>query len=264
MNKVFAGAVTVLALGAVSAVSAIDLSVGGGGYFGTFFGGGIEASYSASDDINIDGSITAPYTGGGVYGFFDARYVEISIGYFIAGGTWDAEYTVPDDETDEPTSGKQSSAVSLQALNIGVLGKYPIALGGKLKLFPEAGIDYQICLSGENKGKDEDGKETVTKWDGKPIDPDDPDSDMKPKAGDFSAMQIKFGAGLDYALTGKLFIRPELLYGVRFASKSETDQVDKYNNRIRLLRMLVPSFTGESKTRLGHGLLVKVGIGYTL
>jgi len=271
MSKVSAGMALglVLGLGAVSAGSALDMSFGGGGFFGSGFGGGIEGTLGGSmrlGSISGDMTLDPPYLGGGVYGFFDAEYAQVSVGYFIAGGAWkfDGKYSVSvlGMVINEGSYSEEMDA-SFQVVNIGLLGKYPIALSGKFKLFPIAGVEYQLCLSGEYKFKEADGKEVVTKWDGKPADPSDPDSDKNPNAGDFNALWIKFGAGLDVGLTDKLFLRPELLYGIRFASKIENDAVDDANALFEE-RAGGTGAKADIKTRLGHGFMIKVGIGRKL
>ena len=58
--------------------------------------------------------------------------------------------------------------------------------------------------------------------------------------GDFSALWFKFGAGADYAFTDHIFARLGVLYGIRLANKREKNR----------------------DTRLGHGLDVKLAVGY--
>ncbi|MDR2694187.1 MAG: autotransporter domain-containing protein [Chitinispirillales bacterium] len=245
MKKVLAGVVMGLALGAVSAVSAVDLSVGGGGFFASDFGGGLlgVSAKSASADIEMKQSV--PWYGGGIQVFFDAAYAEIGLGLTFAGGTLSTERTRAGETVKDDTS----TTASGTGLNISVLGKYPIALSDAVTLFPTAGIDYATCLSASytsgGKTHDFDGKTD----DGNP-------SEGEPKAGDFSSLWIKFGVGLDYNLSDKLFLRPTVLYGIRLANKSENDMVDD-------MKVGAPS-DAEINSVLGHGLTVKVGIGFKL
>jgi len=231
MNKVFANAVVGLALGAVSAVSALDLSVGGGGFFASDFGGGVEYNVSVAGAGEVTSTTKTPYYGGGLNLFFDLAFAEVSIGYFMGGGEWETEV-----KSTIVGQGSQSQSdkfdFSASSINLGLLGKYPIALSDAMTVFPAVGIDYLMCISAKLNGNDEE------------------------EPGDLSALAIKFGAGLDFGLSDKLFLRSELLYGIRLASTFENDLGD-------LLKAAFQGL-GTSETRLGHGLTVKVGIGFKL
>jgi opacity protein-like surface antigen len=194
----------------------IKLSAGGGGYFTSDFGGGVEASMNGQT-----GSWKIPYFGGGGFAFFDATYAELSVGFFGGGGTMKQE-------------GGQSneSDMSYMGLDIGLLGKYPFAISEKLSVFPLLGITYRLMLS----VKDEDGEQLKN-------------SDGDDASGDFSALWFKLGGGLDFSLTDQLYLRGGLLYGLRLANKFENDMVDS-----------IPS--GDPKALLGHGLEVKISVGY--
>ncbi|MDR1029237.1 MAG: porin family protein [Treponema sp.] len=111
---------------------------------------------------------------------------------------------------------------SMVNLNIGLLGKYPLVINEKMSVFPLLGIDYQITVS--SKVNDEKNDD----------------------AGDLSALWFKLGGGLDYAITSKMYARLEALYGLRLANKFETDMKDDT----------------DGETLLGHGLTVKLAVGY--
>jgi hypothetical protein len=184
----------------------IGLSAGIGGYFGGDFGGGVEQGGE---------KMTMPYFGGGGFAFFDAKYAELSFGVFGGGGTW----KMFGEDVD----------ISIMNMDIALLGKFPIAVGSSLTVFPLLGIDYQVTLS----AKDEDGEEMEN-------------GDGDKMAGDYSALWFKFGGGLDYAITSKLYLRFEALYGIRLANKFETDMKDDF----------------EADVLLGHGLTAKLAVGY--
>jgi hypothetical protein len=63
-----------VAAGGVFALPEFKLSAGGGGYFTSDFGGGVEASMSGQTM-----SIKTPYAGGGGFVFFDATFAELSL-----------------------------------------------------------------------------------------------------------------------------------------------------------------------------------------
>jgi hypothetical protein len=183
------------------------LSAGLGGYFGSDFGGGYEASGF---------KIEMPYFGGGGFAFFDATYAELSVGVLAGGGSW-------------KSGGSEDFKVSLMNLDIALLGKFPIAVGSSLTVFPLLGADYQVTLSLKDKDGEELEKEGGDKM-----------------AGDFSALWFKLGGGLDYAITSNLYLRFEALYGIRLANKFETDTKD--DNDVDIL--------------LGHGLTAKLAVGF--
>jgi hypothetical protein len=266
MKKLFAGAAMGLALGAASTVSALDLSVGGGGFFGNDVGGGADLNLSISSTVPFLGQVkmdigsaalATPYYGGGAYLFFDLAYAELSVGYFTGVGTWTTEAKI---NSNSPLVGNLGSILgidipagdyyseinsSFSSLNIGLLGKYPVAVSESVILFPAAGIDYQWCLAGNSKS-DLGG-----------------DEDWGDDAGSYNALYFKFGAGLDVGISGKLFLRSELLYGVRFANRAEAELVNTLKTTLGLGDINLDDYV-TSETRLGHGLTFKIGVGIKL
>ena len=200
------------------------LSAGIGGYFISDFGGGLKMSASGMDE-----EVKMPYAGGGGFAFLDATYAEINLGIFGGGGTIESSEILGENQD-----------ISYLAMTIGALGKYPVAVNPKLTVFPLLGIDYLVMLS----AKDKDGNEFKN-------------MEEKEVPGDFSALWIKFGGGLDYALSAKLYLRLDALYGVRLANQLEKDLKDAING-------LLSAFgeSGSVDTRLGHGLTAKVAVGY--
>jgi hypothetical protein len=199
-----------------------SVSAGGGGFIGGDFGGGVEGE---ADGVKM--TLELPYFGGGGFIFVDATYAELSLAIFGGGGkykmTMEAGGVSQSDDVDS----------SYLSFNIGLLGKYPFGITDKLSLFPLLGIDYQIMLSSKA-----DGEETV-------------DSDGNKNSMDFSALWFKLGVGLDFEFIPKLYGRLEALYGLRLANKAEGEMKDAYD---------MPGV--DVKTRLGHGLTVKLAIGY--
>jgi len=62
---------------------------------------------------------------------------------------------------------------------------------------------------------------------------------------DWSALWFNLGVCMDFALSEKMYLRPAVLYGIRLSNTAESDASD----------------TGAD-VLLGHGLTVKVGVGY--
>jgi hypothetical protein len=216
-KKVFSMLVlAALAAGGVSAQTAFGVSAGVGGLIGGDFGGGLESSGGTM-------KIEMPYFGGGGFAFLDATYAELSLG--ISGGGGKIKMTME--------GGGQSYTSetdwSITNFNIGLLGKYPIAISDRFTLFPLLGIDILAALS----AKDEDGNDLL-------------DSMGDYKTGDLTALWFKFGGGADFSITEKFYARLGLLYGLRLPNKVEKDMADDL----------------DGKTLLGHGLSVKLAVGY--
>jgi hypothetical protein len=216
-----------LLIAAVSAAGAFalpefKLSAGAGGYFTSDFGGGVEVSGGGTTIIPMK----IPYAGGGGFAFLDATYAELSLGFFVGGGEYNRE--IPDFQNGGID--KSNRKLSITGLDIGLLGKFPIAIGEKLSVFPLLGITYRAVLSAKIENAN------------------------LPSPGDLSALWFKGGGGLDFSLTDKLYLRGDLLYGLRLANKAENDSVKEYSD-----------FPGaDAKALLGHGLEVKFAVGYRL
>lgn len=216
--------ISVMVLAAVIAAGGLfaegfSVSAGVGGFIGSDFGGGgIEYEYQS-----IKATSGLPYFGGGGFLFLDATYAELDLGIFAGGGKMKTTYDGKEEEADDDTS--------ILSFNIGLLLKYPFAITEQFSFFPLLGAEFPIVLS--YKTDDEEYKNK--------------DGDDAP--GDASALWFKLGVGADFEFIPKLYGRLEALYGIRLASKMETDYVDAYKDY-------------DAKTRLGHGLTVKLAIGY--
>jgi opacity protein-like surface antigen len=161
--------------------------------------------------------------GGGVEASEGGETMSIKTPYFGGGGKM---------KNEEPGLTEESD-MSVMGLDIGLLGKYPFAVNEKLSVFPLLGITYRVVLS----VKDEDGNKI--------------DDSGLADSGDFSALWFKLGGGLDFSFTDQVYLRGEALYGLRLANKFEKDMVDMFDE---------PGV--DTKTLLGHGLEVKVAVGY--
>jgi hypothetical protein len=191
----------------------MKLSAGGGAFFANDFGGGL----NWSDGVQV----TMPYIGGGAYLFFDATYAVASATFSGGGGKWESGNVAATDTTILPE-------MSRMLFNIGVLAKYPFTVGS-IKLFPLLGIDYETALSAELN----------TNGYKYPFD-----------ASDLNALWFKFGGGIDAALGEKMYIRAELLYGLRGTNKFEDREKGKDKHGAEI----------ES----AGGVTVRVGVGINL
>jgi hypothetical protein len=200
------------------------LSIGGGGLFTADF-----TSWTIPD-LDPKDSHDSTTAGGGFGLFFDATYVEVDLALVF--GSTDA--TNKDFEYVNP--------INTTALRIGALGKYPISLSDKVTFFPLLGLDWHIVLDATQDGEklyDSDAK--------------DSDGNDTSATNELSALWIKLGVGADFALTDKLFLRGEFLYGLGLNNKSERDQIKSWKDKY-----------DKTATALDHGLDVKVLVGYKL
>jgi hypothetical protein len=204
------------------AQSEFKLSIGAGGYFTSDFGGGVEASVSGFGKIM---DFKTPYAGGGGFIFLDATFVELSLGLFSAGGTWKVQEFI--------TGESVNLNYSASGLDIGLLGKYPFVISEQLTLFPVLGITYRSILSAKL------------------------DSEKDDDPGELSALWFKFGGGLDYSFTNNIFLRVGASYGLRLKNEFEKDGADLFKTSGSLSGIRV-----NTETLLGHGLDIKLAIGY--
>jgi len=207
------------------------MSIGLGGFFAGDFGGGA-AGISSKE---FKGTYSAmPWIGGGANAFFDASYAEIGVGFTFASGKFVSK---------DPEYGKQEDdeEYSLMYLNLSLLGKYPIYLDG-LSIWPAAGIEYALCISGEYDGRDlfmYNTRYTIS---------------------DINQLWIKFGIGMDTPLNNVVFLRTKLLYGIGFGSKLAKNEARMVNDDIK-------EYTGRKgdvKAVLSHGLQLGISIGFNL
>jgi len=181
----------------------------------------------------------------GGFVFFDATYGELAIGlmHTLLG------YKVVHDTQNNSGSYEKADTSTLYylgstalAMDISLLGKYPVAVG-KMTVFPLLGVGYNMTLSQKNsRGKKEEFKNddgTKQTWANK---------DEK-KAADWSTFRIQLGAGADFDVTDRIFVRTQGLAQYRFAAKaySKADIAETDNN---------------TKSKGGFGGSFTIAVGY--
>jgi len=261
MKKIIALLIFVCA-GAALFAQTVKLSVGGGANFTmNFTTATLNKDYTETDEYkknDKDAYHNSTLTGFGIYGFFDATYVEANLGVLFGKQTNDGY---------PPGSGvdydNYKKGFDVTALKIGLFGKYPFEISGAFSVFPMIGLDVMLPLGGTMWGKnldDKDLKDTVTGM-GKAINKNynNPKTDYFDKV--FTQVWVKFGVGLDINATDKIFVRPEFLYGIRFGPNDiERDQSGTYNTKAE------PAIDGSNRravsSYLGHGLDIRVAVGY--
>jgi hypothetical protein len=199
MKKLFL--ITALFAFTLTAFGQIQLSAGGGASF--MFGTPMSIKVEMSDEWVKQTMNANTLT---IKAFVDAKYVEANFGLaMLVGGlkqstTYSDGLGMPDTSVTNDYTGTW--------LVIGALGKYPFAVSG-IEIFPLAGFEYEINLT----MKDEDG------------------SDLKASMSDdyknfLNQFWLKVGIGADITLAKSLYIRPEVLFGLKFISKLEQDMID--------------------------------------
>ncbi|MDR2592472.1 MAG: hypothetical protein LBC59_06675 [Chitinispirillales bacterium] len=114
--------------------------------------------------------------------------------------------------------------ISALNFNIGLWLKYPYDLSDAVKLFPIAGIEYELCTI--------ISKEIRRVW----------------PANTWSRTWFKAGIGSDIDVSERVYIHPVVMYGVGWKNSIERDIVKEGGVMV--------------DTRISHGLSARVGIGY--
>jgi hypothetical protein len=231
------------------------LSAGAGGLVGyTFTRYTMEAKGSL--DPVIDGNIALYQTMDRVnYGgllFFDATYGEVTFSIRggrnayretmdqrLEGGSW---ATVTDDK----------GTGSEVTIGFSLLGKYPFRVTEKVTWFPLVGIEYQMALLEQRTPQGD----TVHDRTAGELDAD-LDKDGNPYAlWAWNCFTIDIGAGFDYQLKGRLFLRNELLFSFRLQTPYETGSLEMTKEKFRASDFSLMGLTG--------GPTLKTSVGYRL
>jgi hypothetical protein len=208
------------------------LSIGAGAFLGGDLGGGVTtwSGSSPTDRGDLFRTRALPYFGGGGFLFFDAKYVELSFGFFVAGG----KYTTEPKISSVPLPYNEI-AFTYTKLNFGAFYKHPFSLGKTLSIFPLLGLEYFAVMS---------VKENAVEI---------------PEPGEFNSLWLKAGGGMDIALNSRLYIRVNALYGLRAYTQFEAERLLPGAAEIDLV---VLGAAGLTLPRLGHGPTVKLALGY--
>jgi len=212
----------------------ITLSAGAGGILGgsftryTLAANGSAVSVSAGQNVDqID------Y---GFLGFFDATY-----------GTFTAYLQAGANRFDEPVNPaimSRSGQGWETVIGFSLLGKYPFSLNDRLTVFPLLGMDYQMSLL--QRRTDAYGK--VYDRAGRP------ENGINFDLMDFNSFHVRLGGGAEYRLMKGIFIRGDLLYGIRLMTGYESRNLD-----------YMREMTGDSNPKLGglsSGPSVRLAAGY--
>lgn len=179
-NKKVVAVLLLVALVATS-VFAIDLSAGGS----------LNLDFVNNSVKKDENKASVSFTTIGVNGFFDAQYVQASLGMrFLVGSL-----------KEKSTEGWNSHTYKTDnfhatLFNLGILGKYPIKIGSIASIYPMLGFDFNFCV---------DAKDGNRKFEY-----------------EFNAHYFDLGLGSDIYVTSNLFIRPTFLFGIQLNQTKRT------------------------------------------
>ena len=91
------------------------------------------------------------------------------------------------------------------------MGKWPFQVGSRFTVFPILGMDYLVSLSQKRTnsfGKVYDRSKTQ-------------ENGLSFELSDWNGFHVRLGAGMECALNESLFIRSDLLYGIRLMTGYE-------------------------------------------
>jgi hypothetical protein len=189
---------------------------------GAFFTGGF--SYWGTDEITglADNRYDTSSMRTGLYGFFDAKYAEVTVDVLLG-----------------KLNDNAGDTANTLGLRFGVNGKFPFTVSKTVTLFPLLGVEYDLYLLAHRDGSRRHPQDAAF-----------PISNAKQDAKALEALSVlgfKAGIGIDVALTERIFLRTELLYGIRLNSATE-----KYLLTAR----------SDAGYALGHGGDFRVAVGY--
>lgn len=171
----------------------------------------------------------------GIFAFLDATYAEFDVSLL---------WTPVSQTVDIPNLPKVSGTLRgsetyeylFTQMYFSLLLKYPFHMNDHLTLFPLVGAAYQVALA----DRDDKLYESFKKVKALGYD--------VPNLGEYwNAFWLKFGAGADYALTRKLYLRCNALYTLKMPNEFENDR-DQY-------------WTEDFKG-MAQGFNISLGVGY--
>lgn len=225
-----------------------SFSAGGGGVAGyTFTRYVLEAGTESGGEIQSAQTMDRFDYGG--FLFFDANYGELAV--LVQGGSSGYGETMEAKAGDSwGTVSSGTGAGAEMSLGFSFLGKYPVQIAEKMRLFPLLGLEYRVAL---REWRQPEGGITYDRTEGRLPEDRDKDGNSYSLAA-WNSLRIAIGAGLDYALTGPWYVRGELLFGFRLPTGYENGVLEMTK---RQFGAPDPKLTG-----LTGGPAVKVALGY--
>jgi hypothetical protein len=187
----------------------------------------------------------------GAFLFFDATYGEFS--FIFQGGNNSYDETM-DYNGNRVTDLYPGNGTGTElSLGFSLMGKYPFTINKNFTWFPLVGIEYQIALLEWRKP---DGARVEDRTNGNlPADRDKDDNTYPLSA--WNSLWINVGAGVDYALSGPLFLRGELIFGFRLMTPYEKGAMEMTKDMFNSTEPKNSGLTGSPRLRLALGYKFK-------
>ena len=243
MKKIITLLIILTALTTSTFGADFNMGFGAGGLLGYTFtrytleGGGAN-SFQKMDRFDFGGFL-----------FFDATYAEISIIFQGGNSTWE-EKMIRESSSSSLSTDKGTGTVS--SLGFSLLGKYPFKIHEKFTLFPMFGLEYHIALIERRKPDRYNNEYSRTKGHERV----DRDKDDKPYPNlvPWNSFWIDVGAGVDYFILDRLFLRGELLFGFRLPTGHELGAFEVVKDQFDISDPKIAGLTG--------GPSLKIAVGY--
>ncbi|MCL2211485.1 MAG: hypothetical protein FWB95_06155 [Treponema sp.] len=233
------------------AVFAADFSIsaGGGGLIGYTF-----TRYTLAGDDNtgkyVESIQNMDRINYGGFLFFDVTYAEISVLYQAANNKYSESVKYPGNVylTEDKGIGKE------QSFALSVMGKYPLNVSKKIKLFPMIGLEYHFALV---QKRQPEGDLMYNREDGELKADRDKDDNPYPLSA-WNSLWINVGLGADFYFTGSLFMRGELLFGFRLPTSYEMGALEVVKQEPTNIKdPSMAGLTGTPSLRVSLGYRIK-------
>ena len=220
----------------------LSFSAGGGGLLGYTF-----TRYTLQGTAP-DGSLRSVQNMNRInYGgflFFDATYAVLSL-MFQGGSSSYAEDLIIAGISEMAGNGRGEEI----SIGISLMGKYPFHINERLTWFPMLGVEYHFAL---RQWRQPEGGFTVDRTTGSL--PEDVDKNGNPyPLSAWNAWWINLGAGLDFNISGPLFLRSEFIFGFRLPTRYEMGALDFVRNQFEASNIRLGGLTGSPNFKIGLG-----------
>jgi opacity protein-like surface antigen len=224
----------------------ISLSAGGGGLLGyTFTRYTMEADAPGEKMKSVQTMDRFNYGG---FLFFDATYAEFALSFRGGKNSYSEKMDAPGTHTLDKGTGSE------MALGFSLLGKYPFTVNEKITLFPLVGVEYLLALQELRKPDDWSSTHDRTKGE---LEADLDKNDHTYPLSAWNSFTVDVGAGLDFNLKERLFLRNELLFSFRLETPYETGALAMARNKFDAGIPTLVGLTGGPTLRISIGYRIK-------
>ena len=229
------------------------LSTGAGGVFGGHF---TDYNMQAGGILDADQNINQFELG--AFAFFDATFVTFGVAIqhgwnrFDEPVRFDVPFPIPDPSRDG--RGQETT------LALSLLARWPFRLNNTITVFPLAGIDYSFSLRYRRTDPDgnwynRDNREYESDRDGNAF-----------SFSDFNAFIVRVGGGAEFDITDRIFLRGDLLLGIRLRTEWERKNLDAMQSQAMGIQqmMFLPADDSTSLSGISLGPSLRLGVGWRI